>query len=63
MFDTSIWVLVTTNQALFDAPQFQDASMYPATAKPTFPGWTDQYSSLWPLLNLSGKAHALAGTP
>jgi hypothetical protein len=62
MFDTSIWVLVTNDQALFDRPQFQDASMYTATADPTFPGWTDQYSSLWPLLNLSGKAHALAAT-
>jgi spermidine synthase len=60
MFDTSIWVLVTDDQTLFDRPQFQDASMYKATARPEFPGWTDQYSSLWPLLNLSGKAHALA---
>jgi hypothetical protein len=34
--------------------------MYQATAAPEFEGWTDQYSSLWPLLNLSGKAHALA---
>jgi hypothetical protein len=60
MFDTSIWVLVTANEALFERPQFQDASMYPATANPTFVGWTDQYGSIWPLLNLSGKAHALA---
>jgi len=60
IFDTSIWVLVTDNQALFNRAQFQDASMYEATATPTFAGWTDQYSSLWPLLNLSGKAHALA---
>jgi hypothetical protein len=57
MFDTSIWVLVTANESLFERAQFQDASMYPATANPTFTGWTDQYSSLWPLLNLSGKAH------
>jgi hypothetical protein len=60
MFDTSVWVLVTANAALFDRPQFQDATMYPATASPAFAGWTDRYSSLWPVLNLSGKAHALA---
>lgn len=60
LFDTSIWVLITADPALFDLSQFQDASMYPATASPTFAGWTDQYSSLWPVLNLSGKAHALA---
>lgn len=58
MFDTSVWVLVTANQALFKQPQFQDASMYEATAEGSFAGWTDQYSSIWPVLNLSGKTHA-----
>jgi hypothetical protein len=60
MSDTSVWVLVTANEALFERPQFEGASMYPARAKPTFAGWTDQYSSLWPVLNLSGKGHASA---
>jgi hypothetical protein len=60
MFDTSVWVLVTANEALFDRPEFQDATLYPPTASPTFEGWTDQYSSLWPVLNLSGKAYAMA---
>lgn len=60
MFDTSIWVLVTANEALLERAEFQDASMYRAQAQPTFAGWTDQYSSLWPLLNLSGTAHAAA---
>lgn len=60
MFDTSIWVLVTANQALFERAQFRDASTHPATADPSFAGWTDRYSSLWPLLNLSGRAHSAA---
>jgi hypothetical protein len=57
MFDTSIWVLVTRNQQLFERRQFQDATMYPARANPSFAGWTDQYSSLWPVLNFAGAAH------
>jgi SAM-dependent methyltransferase len=60
MFDTSVWVLVTANEKLFAQPQFQGASMYQATGDPTFAGWTDQYSSIWPVLNLTGKAHAVA---
>ncbi|MET0533241.1 MAG: fused MFS/spermidine synthase [Steroidobacter sp.] len=57
MFDTSIWVLVTNNQQLLTRQPFQNAQMYPAKATATFAGWTDQYSSLWPLLNLAGRAH------
>ena len=57
-FDTSIWVLISANQALLDQPQFQGSNVYSAKAKPGFAGWTDQYSSVWPLLNLSGAAHA-----
>lgn len=59
MFDTSVWVLVTANEALFERPQFQDASMYPAIASPAFAGWTDQYSSIWPVLNLSARGNAV----
>ena len=59
MFDSSIWVLITSNQALLAQPQFQTASVYTAQADAAFVGWTDQYSSVWPLLNLGGKAHAL----
>jgi len=57
-FDTSVWVLVTANEALFEQPQFDGASMHPARAHPSFEGWTDRYSSLWPLLNLGGTAQA-----
>jgi hypothetical protein len=59
MYDTSVWVLVSANQALFKRPEFQDASMYVATANPGFAGWTDRYGSIWPVLNLSGKGSAL----
>jgi spermidine synthase/uncharacterized membrane protein (UPF0136 family) len=57
-YDTSIWVLVTSNQELFQRPQFANASMYEATAAESFQGWTDQYSSVWPLLHIRGTAHA-----
>lgn len=61
-FDTSIWVLISTNEALLAQPQFQGSNVYSAKAKPDFMGWTDQYSSVWPLLNLSGTAHASGST-
>lgn len=57
-YDTSIWVLVTSNQELLKRPQFKNASMYEATAAESFHGWTDQYSSVWPLLHIRGTAHA-----
>jgi hypothetical protein len=57
-YDTSIWVLVTSNQPLLARPEFQNATTYEATAAPSFDGWTDQYSSVWPLMRLRGTAHA-----
>lgn len=57
-FDTSIWVLISANKTLLEQPQFQGINVYTASADPGFEGWTDQYSSVWPLLNLSGTAHA-----
>ncbi len=57
-YDTSIWVVVTSNQALLARPEFQNANTYEATAAESFPGWTDQYSSVWPLMHLRGTAHA-----
>ncbi|HEY0684635.1 MAG TPA: fused MFS/spermidine synthase [Steroidobacter sp.] len=59
-YDTSIWVLVTSNQELMARPEFQTDQVYPARADESFAGWTDQYSSIWPLLNVRGKAHASA---
>jgi spermidine synthase len=56
-YDTSIWVLVTANQQLMARPEFQGANTYVARAAESFKGWTDQYSSVWPLLNIGGTAH------
>lgn len=56
-YDTSIWVVVTSNQALLARPEFQGANTYEASAAESFHGWTDQYSSVWPLLRLRGTAH------
>jgi uncharacterized membrane protein (UPF0136 family) len=57
-YDTSIWVLITSNQQLLARPEFQGSNTYEATAAPSFRGWTDQYSSVWPLMHLRGTAHA-----
>lgn len=57
-YDTSIWVMVTSNQELLARPEFRNADTYEATAPESFPGWTDQFSSVWPLLRLRGTAHA-----
>ena len=57
-YDTSIWVIVTSNRELLARPEFQSADTYEATAPASFPGWSDQYSSVWPLLHLRGSTHA-----
>jgi spermidine synthase len=57
-YDTSIWVLITANKELLGRPQFQGSNTYAARAGHSFKGWTDQYSSLWPVLNIRGTAHA-----
>lgn len=51
MANASVWVLITSNEALLRKPQFQDAHLRPALAEPDFEGWTDQYSSVWPVLD------------
>lgn len=57
-YDTSVWVLVTSNEELLARPEFQGSNTYVARAADSFKGWTDQYSSLWPLLNIRGSAQA-----
>jgi hypothetical protein len=57
-FDTSVWVLVTSNEALLEQSQFDGVTFYPANAGASFSGWTDRYSSVWPVLNMRGAAHA-----
>ena len=57
-YDTSIWVVITANRHLMQRPEFQGSNTYPARAAASFDGWTDQYSSVWPLLHVRGTAHA-----
>ncbi len=59
-FDTSVWVLITANEALLQQPRFKGADVRPARAEQTFAGWTDQYSSVWPLLKLESTDSAVA---
>ena len=58
-YDTSIWVVVTSNQELLARPEFRGSNTYDATADESFPGWSDQYSSLWPLLRLRTATNAV----
>ncbi|WP_331069338.1 fused MFS/spermidine synthase [Steroidobacter sp.] len=57
-YDTSVWVLITANEELLARPEFQGSNSYAARANHSFKGWTDQYSSLWPVLNIRGTAQA-----
>ncbi len=45
----STWVLLTMNRAFFDQPEVE-ALTRPTEARPTLRLWTDDYSSLFPLL-------------
>jgi hypothetical protein len=56
MSDASVWVLITSNEGLFHEAQFHGASVQLAAAPASFMGWTDQYSSVWPVLKLDGMA-------
>jgi hypothetical protein len=59
MSNASDWVLITSNRELLSHPLFKGAHMQPAEAHASFKGWTDQYSSVWPVLNLGRKALAV----
>lgn len=50
--DTSYWVLIAMDDATWRAPAFEGAEFRPITMPPSFTGWTDRYSSLWPVLTL-----------
>lgn len=52
--NSTTWVLITSqDNNLFQNPSFEGANMYPASAAPTFRGWTDDYSSILPILSLN----------
>ncbi|HSP67684.1 MAG TPA: fused MFS/spermidine synthase [Bryobacteraceae bacterium] len=52
--NSTTWVLITSqDNNVFQKPSFEGANMYPASAAPTFRGWTDDYSSILPILSLN----------
>ncbi|HEY4366096.1 MAG TPA: fused MFS/spermidine synthase [Steroidobacteraceae bacterium] len=56
MSDASDWVLITADRKLLNQPAFAGAHVQPAQAGASFKGWTDQYSSIWPVLSVGHKA-------
>jgi SAM-dependent methyltransferase len=56
MANASDWVLITSNQALLSHPLFTGAHMQSLQTSPSFDGWTDQHTSLWPVLSLGHRA-------
>ena len=52
--NSTTWVLITApDNNIFQNPSFEGANMYPATAAANFRGWTDDYSSILPILSLN----------
>jgi len=54
--EASDWVLITSDHELWNRPVFKGAHLQTIQAGASFKGWTDQYSSVWPILNLDRKA-------
>lgn len=48
----STWVLIALNADLYQTAQFAGTQMQPARADHSFKGWTDRFSSVWPLVRL-----------
>jgi hypothetical protein len=44
--NSTTWVLITSDESIFQDAAFTGASMYPATAGDKFRGWTDDYSNI-----------------
>jgi len=52
--NSTTWVLITSqDNNVFQSSTFEGANMYPATAAAAFRGWTDDYSSILPILSLN----------
>ena len=56
MANASDWVLITSDRGLVNQAMFLGASVQQAQANAAFKGWTDQYSSVWPVLNIGRKS-------
>lgn len=48
----SKWVLIASRASLYERKEFAEADFQAASADEGFIGWTDQFSSVWPLLSL-----------
>jgi spermidine synthase len=51
-FYPSNWVIITSNQGIFNRDAFADADIHAATAPEGFRGWTDSYSNLLDVISL-----------
>src|SRR4029078_13373645 len=52
--NSTTWVLITSPDNNFSPTEmFEGANMFPAWAAATFRGWTDDYSSILPILSLN----------
>ena len=52
--NSTTWVLITSpDNNVFQNSSFEGANMFPAKAEPAFRGWTDDYSSILPILSLN----------
>jgi len=51
--NSTTWVLITSpDNNVFQSSSFEGANMYPATAPSACRGWTDNYSSIWSIIEL-----------
>jgi hypothetical protein len=51
--NSTTWVLITSPENnVFQNASFEGANMYPASAPVACKGWTDDYSSIWSIIEL-----------
>ena len=63
MWEASDWVLITSDESLWTDPKFHGAHMQAREPDPAFKGWSDEYSSVWPILSLERTAIPAASIP
>ena len=54
-FSASTWVLVTSDETIFQDDAFDQAFIQPSEAKSSFRAWTDDYSNIVQILNWKAK--------
>jgi hypothetical protein len=45
-YNSTTWVLITSDETIYQEPAFVGSDMYPAVAAENFRGWTDDYSNI-----------------